>query len=103
MAVPGLVVESVSAILRPYGVDFASMLKQEEGKEAYLTPRQASELCGLSPKTLRVKVQSGEIRAIRVGEDRQRSRVLIDKRHLFQWLGKMPSASTKTTKNRRTK
>jgi len=94
MVVPGLVVESVSSILRPYGVDFESMLKQEGDKESYVTPRQASELCGLSPKTLRVKVQIGEIRAIRVGEN-QRSRVLIDKKQLFQWLGGMPSAKTK--------
>jgi|GEM_PF-6545234 len=92
MGIPDLVMQSVSTILQPYGVDFASMM--QKNASGYITPRQASKLCGLSPKTLRTKVQSGEIKAIRIG-DNQRSRVLIDKKYFFQWLGGMPSAKTK--------
>jgi excisionase family DNA binding protein len=88
--VPKLVQDSVAQILKPYGVDFDSLMS---GNTAYITPREAAEICGLSPKTIRNKALTGEIRAKRLG-DHRRSRVLIDKNHLCQWLGKMPSATT---------
>ena len=93
-AVPMLVANSVAEILKPYGVDFHALL-QGNSSVQYVTPRQASSICGLSAKTLRSKALRGELKAVRVGKDQQRSRVLIDKRYLVTWLDNMTKTAVK--------
>lgn len=88
MNIPAHVVESVSCLLKPYGIDFASVVSLAENNAAtkrYLTPREASSYCGLSPKTLREKVANGEIKALKIG-NHEKSRVLIDFAALNNWL-----------------
>lgn len=90
--IPENVVASVSCLLKPYGVDFKELLRSskrsEEGRDEkckYMTARQASMFCGLSAKTIRDKVLSGEIKAIKIGRS-DKSRVLIMKIDLERWL-----------------
>lgn len=85
--IPANVIESVSCLLRPYGVDFRDMLRSESSVEKckYMTARQASAFCGLSPKTIRDKVLSGEIKSIKMGRS-ERSRVLIVRSDFERWL-----------------
>lgn len=88
MNIPAHVVESVSCLLKPYGVDFAavvSMANSNASAKRYLTPREASAYCGLSSKTLREKVAKGEIAAIKIG-NHEKSRVLIEFSALNKWL-----------------
>ena len=85
---PPHVIESVSCLLRPYGVDFAEIVKSEGAGSAagrYMTAKQASAYCGLSAKTIRDKALSGEIGSIRIGRT-DKSRVLIVKADLDNWL-----------------
>lgn len=84
--IPANVIESVSCLLRPYGVDFKDMLRTESMEKCkYMTARQASAFCGLSPKTIRDKVLSGEIKSIKMGRS-ERSRVLIERSDFERWL-----------------
>ena len=69
-------------------IDFAavvSMANSNASVKRYLTPREASAYCGLSPKTLREKVANGEIKALKIG-NHEKSRVLIDFAALNNWL-----------------
>lgn len=95
--IPQHVIDSVSCLLMPYGVDFSAMVKQHEATVdcRYITAKQASVYCGLKPKTIRDKALSGEIRSIRLGNS-DKSRVLIDKSDLDNWLARF--ASQKQTK-----
>jgi excisionase family DNA binding protein len=91
--IPKHVIDSVSCLLSPYGVDFAELMQHREAASVdcrYLTARQASAYCGLKPKTIRDKALSGEIRSIRLGNT-DKSRVLIDKSDLDNWLARFAS------------
>ena len=89
--IPENVVESVSCLLKPYGVDFQELLRRSKQSDVspekckYMTARQASMFCGLSAKTIRDKVLSGEIKAIKIGRS-DKSRVLIIKNDFERWL-----------------
>lgn len=87
--IPAEIQVAVSALLQPYGVNFQEMLSCSEfpnsSKQKYITPKQASLYCGLQPKTLRDKALAGEIASIRLGNS-DKSRVLIDKQALDNWL-----------------
>ena len=85
--IPANVIESVSCLLRPYGVDFKDILQHSASAEKckYMTAKQASVFCGLSPKTIRDKVLSGEIRSIKIGRS-DKSRVLIERMDFERWL-----------------
>ena len=89
--IPENVVESVSCLLKPYGVDFQELLRCSEQSNGssekckYMTAKQASMFCGLSAKTIRDKVLSGEIKAIKIGRS-DKSRVLIVKNDFERWL-----------------
>lgn len=79
---------AVSALLKPYGVDFAELVNCSEfpnNSPRYMTAKQASLYCGLQPKTLRDKALAGEIASIRLGKT-DKSRVLIEKKALDNWL-----------------
>ena len=94
MNIPQHVMDSVSCLLSPYGVDFAELVKNraESVERRYITAKQASLYCGLKPKTIRDKALSGEIKSIRLGNS-EKSRVLIDKSDLDNWLDKFSSQS----------
>lgn len=86
--IPMNVVASVRCLLEPYGVDVASLLEGDDGggvPRKYLTVRQASVYCGLSPKTIRDKALAGVFASLRMGETNQ-GRVLIRKADLDRWL-----------------
>ncbi|MDD3165297.1 MAG: helix-turn-helix domain-containing protein [Oscillospiraceae bacterium] len=91
MEIPAHVLDSVSCLLRPYGVDFSKLL-QSGGytPHKYMTAKQASVYCGLSPKTIRDKALSGEFCSIKIG-DSDKSRVLIKKSDLDNWLERFSS------------
>lgn len=85
-SIPAHVIDSVSCLLRPYGVDFSEMLRGVGfTPHKYMTARQASVYCGLSPKTIRDKALAGEIKSFRIGKS-DKSRVLIAKSDLDNWL-----------------
>lgn len=89
---------AVSALLKPYGVDFAKLVNCSEnpnGSQRYMTAKQASVYCGLQPKTLRDKALAGEIASIRLGKS-DKSRVLIDKQALDHWLAGFASHNKQT-------
>ena len=86
--IPANVIESVSCLLRPYGVDFQDILSRTVGTDEkckYMTAKQASVFCGLSAKTIRDKAAAGEIKSIKIGRS-DKSRVLIVKNDLERWL-----------------
>ena len=83
MNIPQNVIESVTCLLRPYGVNFSALLGQQE--QRYMTARQASQYCGLSAKTIRDKALAGEIGSVKIGRS-DKSRVLIVKEDLDKWL-----------------
>ncbi len=80
--IPKHIIDAVSGLLEPYGVNFSSLLKDET---KYITARQASVYCGLSEKTIRRKALSGDIASIRSGKA-VNSRVLIVRADLDNWL-----------------
>ena len=84
MDVPVEIQQAVSALLKPYGVSVTDLFKDSSNRK-YFTPKQASEFCGLSAKTIRDKALAGEIRSIRLGSNSQ-SRVLIDRNDFYNWL-----------------
>lgn len=93
MEIPRHVIDSVSCLLSPYGVNFAELMQQKDVASVgcrYITAKQASVYCGLKPKTIRDKALSGEIRSIRLGNS-DKSRVLIDKSDLDKWLARFAS------------
>lgn len=84
--IPEHVIDSVSCLLRPYGVDFVEILRGAGlTPHKYMTAKQASVYCGLSPKNIRDKALAGEIKSIRIGKS-AKSRVLIVKEDLDRWL-----------------
>jgi excisionase family DNA binding protein len=88
--IPESIVTSVSVLLHPYGIDFKELLnkaKDNFGKTEtkYMTPSQAAQYCGFSPKTIRDKALAGEIDSTRIGHS-EKSRVLILKSSLDAWL-----------------
>lgn len=91
-SIPKHVIDSVSCLLSPYGVDFAEIIKERSCAVdcRYITAKQASIYCGLKPKTIRDKALSGEIKSIRLGNS-EKSRVLIDKIDLDNWLARFAS------------
>ena len=93
--IPQHVIESVSCLLRPYGVDFSEIVKRSEKSDPsrYMTAKQASAYCGLSAKTIRDKALSGEIGSIKIGRT-DKSRVLIVKADLDNWLEGFSSRKT---------
>lgn len=97
--IPAEIQTAVSALLQPYGVNFSEMLSHSENpnnsKQRYITPKQASVYCGLQPKTLRDKALAGEIASIRLGNS-DKSRVLIDKQALDNWLAGFASRNKQT-------
>lgn len=94
--VPKHVIEAVNCMLRPYGVNFSEIVNRSETPSAgrYMTAKQASLYCGLSPKTIRDKAISGEIGSIKIGRT-DKSRVLIVKSDLDNWLEGFSSRKTK--------
>lgn len=85
-AIPTHVIDSVSCLLRPYGVEFSEILRGVGlSPHKYMTAKQASIYCGLSPKTIRDKALAGEIKSVRIGKS-DKSRVLIVKEDLDNWL-----------------
>ena len=93
MNIPVEIQQAVAALLKPYGVNICDLFKDADDRK-YFTPKQASEWCGLSAKTIRDKALAGEIRSIRLGNNSQ-SRVLIDREDFKNWLEKS-SFQTKT-------
>lgn len=83
MEVPSNVIESVNCLLRPYGLSYRAIESAREVR--YITARQASMYCGLSSKTLREMAFDKEIASIKLSRH-ERSRVLIDKASLDEWL-----------------
>ena len=94
--IPPNVVDSVSCLLRPYGIDFEEIVSRSEKVEhgRYMTAKQASLYCGLSAKTIRDKALAGEIGSIKIGRT-DKSRVLIVKADLDNWLERFASRKTK--------
>lgn len=89
-AIPNNIVESVSSLLQPYGVNFQEMLKESKDNHGkierkYITPEQGHVYCGFSAKTLRDKALAGEIESIRAGRSKK-SRVLLKFKSLQSWL-----------------
>ena len=84
--IPQNVLDSVSCLLRPYGVDVEALVSGgiDRGSR-YMTAKQASLYCGLSAKTIRDKALSGEIGSIKIGRS-DKSRVLIVRADLDNWL-----------------
>jgi hypothetical protein len=98
MKVPDEIRLAVSALLKPYGVDFTQLVNCSENpntSQRYMTAKQASIYCGLQPKTLRDKALAGEIASIRLGNS-DKSRVLIDKQALDHWLAGFASRNKQT-------
>jgi len=86
--IPAHIIDAVSSLLKPYGVNFSDMVRevsQKSQSSKYMTARQASVYCGLSAKTIRDKALSGEIGSVRIGKTDQ-SRVLIVRADLDNWL-----------------
>lgn len=84
--IPQHIIDAVAGLLKPYGVDFNSMARSATfSPNKYMTARQASTYCGLSPKTIRDKALSGEIASVRIGKS-EKSRVLIIRSALDNWL-----------------
>lgn len=95
--IPPHVIDSVSCLLRPYGVNFSEIVNRSSEAPAagrYMTAKQASAYCGLSAKTIRDKALSGEIGSIKIGRT-DKSRVLIVKADLDNWLEGFSSRKTK--------
>lgn len=94
--IPENVIDSVSCLLRPYGVDFRKVVSSIGNQEIrkYMTAKQASVYCGLSAKTIRDKALAGEIASVRIGRS-DKSRVLIVKAELDNWLEGFSSRKTK--------
>lgn len=94
--IPENVIDSVSCLLRPYGVDFRKVVSSISNQEIrkYMTAKQASVYCGLSAKTIRDKALAGEIASVRIGRS-DKSRVLIVKAELDNWLEGFSSRKTK--------
>lgn len=84
MNIPVEIQQAVSALLKPYGVNVTDLFKDNDDRR-YFTPKQASDWCGLSAKTIRDKALAGEIRSVRLGSNSQ-SRVLIDREDFKNWL-----------------
>lgn len=93
---PRNVIESVSCLLRPYGVNFDEIVNRSEttAEGRYMTAKQASLYCGLSAKTIRDKALAGEIGSIKIGRT-DKSRVLIVKSDLDNWLEGFSNRKTK--------
>jgi excisionase family DNA binding protein len=84
--IPKHIIDAVSGLLEPYGVNFDSLVRSATfSPNKYMTARQASVYCGLSPKTIRDKALSGEIGSVRIGKS-EKSRVLIVRADLDNWL-----------------
>lgn len=90
--IPENVIDSVSCLLRPYGVDFRKVVSVIGDQEShkYMTAKQASVYCGLSAKTIRDKALAGEIASVKIGRS-DKSRVLIVKAELDNWLERFSS------------
>lgn len=89
--IPQHVIDSVSCLLSPYGVNFAELINGVViQQQKYMTAKQASVYTGLQPKTLRDKALSGEIRSVRIGHS-EKSRVLLEKADLDRWLASFAS------------
>lgn len=97
--IPEEIKTAVTALLKPYGVDFTQLVNCSEipnnSQQRYMTAKQASVYCGLQPKTLRDKALAGEIASIRLGNS-DKSRVLIDKIALDNWLAGFASRNKQT-------
>ena len=95
MKLPEHIVLTVSSLLEPYGVNFSELLNGSPVSDRrYMTAKQASVYCGLQPKTLRDKALAGEIKSIRLGYS-EKSRVLIDKIDLDNWLARFAGHNNK--------
>lgn len=93
MKLPEHIALTVSGLLKPYGIDFSEVINGCCERK-YMTAKQASIYCGLQPKTIRDKALSGEIKSIRIG-DHERSRVLILKSDLDNWLERFSTSNKK--------
>ena len=67
MEIPDCIIREVNTLLAPYGESFRQGGRKDEGKKKYMTARQASEFCGLSPKYIKVLAERGEIGSTRAG------------------------------------
>lgn len=93
--IPQHVIDSVSCLLSPYGVNFSELINGNVQQQRYMTAKQASLYTGLQPKTLRDKALSGEIRSIRIGHS-DKSRVLLEKADIDRWLATFASEKQQT-------
>lgn len=99
MNIPNHVIDTVSMLLKPYGYSFHDMLNGSISAHAeFLTAQQASDYCGLTPKTLRVKASQGIIKSTRSGVG-DKTRVLISKSSLDKWLNDNSKKHRKIKKN----
>ncbi len=90
--VPKHIAEAVSGLLTPYGLSFDSIMDSAaDGASRYISTDRASELCGLTPKTIREKVLAKEIKGKRLGEW-PKGRVLVSVASLREWIERLPDA-----------
>ena len=92
--IPAEIRIAVSGLLKPYGIDISDLSADCSISPKYMTAKQASIYCGLQPKTIRDKALAGEIQSIRIG-DHERSRVLILKSDLDNWLERFSTSNKK--------
>ena len=68
MEIPDCIIREVNGLLSPYGAKFSQDGDSpKQAKRKYMTARQASEYCGLSPKYIKVLAERGLIGSTRAG------------------------------------
>ncbi len=67
MTVPDCIIREVNSLLAPYGESYRQGAGGQEKKRTYMTARQASDYCGLSPKYIKVLAERGVIGSTRAG------------------------------------
>lgn len=88
--VPEPIAAAVNAMLKPYGLNVASLTnpKPEAEETRYLTIEAAEKYCGLSRWTFGRAVKSGVLPQIKLSAARS-GKILIDRRDLDKWLAGM--------------
>lgn len=93
--IPMPVIDGVTAMLKPYGVDFPAMLElqREESRPAmrslekrYLTTSEATEYCGIKRWSLWKAERDGKITAMKPAAGSRGGRVLYDRESIDRWL-----------------
>ena len=94
--VPVEVVDAVNTLLHPYGGEYVPRIGQDDGKQVWLSMREACQYSRLSRWTIHRGIKDGALEAKRTHRSRC-GKVLVRREDLDRWLSELPSCGAGRT------